>query len=435
MTPELIGVVGIVSLFVLLALRMYIGMGMALLGFCGLCYLVGIPAGTSILAIVPMAEGSSYTLSVIPLFVLMGQFAFLSGVSRDIYDTAYTWMGHFRGGLAMATILACCGFAAICGSSLATGATMAMVSIPEMNKYKYDPRLSTGCIAAGGTLGILIPPSIGFVIYGILTEQSIGKLFMAGFLPGLMLGSLFILAIYVQCRINPDMGPCGPSTTWGAKIRSLKGTWGMLVLFIIVMGGIYLGVFTPTEAAGVGAFGAMLFALWRRKLTLATLTQCLLDTGKTTAMIFLIIIGANIFSAFLGLTKLPMQLADFVAGLAMPSILILAVVILIYVALGCVMDCYAIMILTIPILFPVIQALKFDPIWFGVLMVIVLEVGLITPPVGLNVFVIKGAAPDVPLTTIFRGIWPFLLAAVSAIVIITIFPQIATFLPNAMLGN
>ena len=208
----------------------------------------------------------------------------------------------------MATILACCGFAAVCGSSLATGATMAMVSIPEMNKHKYDPRLSAGCVAAGGTLGILIPPSIGFVLYGILTEQSIGKLFMAGIVPGILLGSLFIGAIYLQCRINKDMGPCGPSTTWREKVRSLRGTWGMLFLFLIVMGGIYLGIFTPTEAAGVGAFGAMLFALWRRRLTLATLIQCLMDTGKTTAMIFLIIIGANIFSAFLGLTKLPMEL-------------------------------------------------------------------------------------------------------------------------------
>ncbi len=435
MSSELIGVLGIVSLFVLLALRMYIGMGMALLGFVGVGYLCGISSGTYILGIVPMAEGSSYTLTVIPLFVLMGQFAFLSGVSRDLYDTAYAWMGHFRGGLAMATILACGGFAAICGSSLATGATMAMVAIPEMDKYKYDPRLSTGCIAAGGTLGILIPPSIGFVIYGILTEQSIGKLFMAGFMPGFMLGGLFLLAIYLQCRLNPAMGPSGTPTSWKTKITSLKGTWGMLILFLIVMGGIYLGIFTPTEAAGIGAFGAMLFALCRGKLNLPTLIQALLDTGKTTAMIFLIIIGANIFSAFLGLTQLPTHLANFVAGLALPKVLVLAIIIVIYVALGCVMDCYAIMILTVPILFPVIEALRIDPIWFGVLMVIVLEVGLITPPVGLNVFVIKGAAPDVPLTTIFQGIWPFLLAAVLAIVLLTAFPQIATFLPEKMLGT
>ncbi|MBN2123443.1 MAG: TRAP transporter large permease subunit, partial [Deltaproteobacteria bacterium] len=236
----------------------------------------------------------------------------------------------------------------------------------------------------------------------------------------------------IQCRLNPEMGPCGPSTTWGMRIRSLGGTWGMLLLFFIVMGGIYFGVFTPTEAAGVGAFGAFLFALFKGKLNLSTFIQSLMETGKTTAMIFLIIIGANIFSSFLGLTKLPMELADFMANLPLPRTLILAAVVLVYVALGCVMDCYAIMILTVPILFPVIEALQFDPIWFGVLMVIVLEVGLITPPVGLNVFVLKGAAPDVPLTTIFRGIWPFLIAALLAIVIITAFPGIALFIPTHM---
>ena len=432
MSPEMIGILGIALMFALLALRMYIGMAMALIGFLGLCFIVGVPAGISILGITPLAEGSSYTLSVIPLFVLMGQFAFISGISSDIYKTVYAWMGHFRGGLAMATILACSGFAAVCGSSLATGATMGMVAIPEMNKYNYDPRLSAGCIAAGGTLGILIPPSIGFVIYGILTEQSIGKLFMAGFLPGVLLAGLFILAVYIQCRLNPEMGPRGPATTWKTKITSLSGTWGMLLLFFVVMGGIYLGVFTPTEAAGVGAFGAFLFALLKKKLNMRALLQTPKETGNTTAMIFLIIIGANIFSSFLGLTRLPMELADFTAELPLPKTLILAFIVLIYVALGCVMDCYAIMILTVPILFPVIEALQFDPIWFGVVMVIVLEVGLITPPVGLNVFVIKGAAPDVPLTTIFRGIWPFLIAALVAIVILTIFPDIATFLPYHM---
>jgi len=435
MSSEVVGILGIGLLFLLLALRMYIGIAMALVGFLGLCFLVGVPAGINILGITPLAEGSSYTLSVIPLFVLMGQFAFLSGISADIYRSVYAWMGHFRGGLAMATIVACSGFAAVCGSSLATGATMGMVAIPEMKKYQYDSRLATGCVAAGGTLGILIPPSIGFVLYGILTEQSIGKLFMAGFLPGFMLAALFILVIYVQCRITPAMGPCGPKTSWKLRIKSLGDTWGMLLLFFIVMGGIYLGVFTPTEAAGVGAFGAFVFVLLKGKLKFSALLQSLMDTGKTTAMIFLIIIGANIFSSFLGLTKLPMQLADFTANLALPRTLILAAIIFVYVALGCVMDCYAIMILTVPILFPVIEALKYDPIWFGVLMVIVLEVGLITPPVGLNVFVLKGAASDVPLTTIFRGIWPFLIAAFLAIVLITAFPQIATFLPDQMWGK
>jgi len=432
MSPEVIGILGIVVMFALLALRMYIGIAMALTGFLGLSCIVGFDAGLHILGITPLTEGSSYTLSVIPLFVLMGQFAFISGISSDIYKTVYAWMGHFRGGLAMATIMACAGFAAVCGSSLATGATMGMVAIPEMNKYNYDPKLSTGCVAAGGTLGILIPPSIGFIIYGILTEESIGKLFIAGFLPGALLAFLFMLAIYIQCRLKPEIGPPSDKTTLKEKIRSLGGTWGMLLLFLIVMGGIYFGIFTPTEAAGVGAFGAFLFALIKRKMNMETFIQSLLQTGRTTAMIFLIIIGANIFSTFLGLARLPMELADFIGTLALPKLVILAGIILVFVLLGCVMDCYAIMILTVPIIFPVIEALQFDPIWFGVLMVIVLEVGLITPPVGLNVFVLKAAAPNVPLSTIFRGIWPFLIAAVVAICLIIIFPDIATYLPNHM---
>mgnify|MGYP001812349071 CR=1 FL=1 len=432
MSSEIIGLIGIVGLASLLALRMYIGIAMALVGFIGLSFLVGLDAGIHILGITPLAEGSSYTLSVIPLFVLMGQFAYISGISADIYRTVYCWMGQYRGGLAMATVMACAGFAAVCGSSLATGATMGMVAIPEMDKYKYDPRLTTGCVAAGGQLGILIPPSIGFIIYGILTEESIGKLFMAGLLPGILLAALFMAAIYIQCRLRPAMGPSGECTLWSTKIRSLGGTWGMLLLFCVVMGGIYFGVFTPTEAAGVGAFGAFLFALFKGKLTWQSFVQCLMETGKTTAMIFLIIIGANIFSTFLGLARIPMGLADFISDLALPRMVILACIILIYIVLGCIMDCYAIMILTIPIIFPVIQAMQFDPIWFGVLMVIVLEVGLITPPVGLNVFVLKAAAPDVPMTVIFQGIWPFLIAALIAIVILTIYPPIALYIPSLM---
>ena len=432
MSPELIGILGIVLMFVFLALGMYIGMATALVGFLGLCVIVGWDSGLSILGITPLAEGSSYTLSVIPLFVLMGQFAFISGISTDIYKTVYAWMGRFRGGLAMATICACAGFAAVCGSSLATGATMGMVAIPEMDKYKYNQRLSTGCVAAGGTLGILIPPSIGFVIYGILTHESIGRLFMAGIIPGILLAALFILTIYIQCRINPEMGPRGESTPWRVKIKSLSGTWGILSLIFLVMGGLYFGVVTPTEAAGVGAFGSFVIALFKRKLNLEGLMQCLLETGKTTAMIFLIIIGANMFSSFLGLAKIPMGLAEFIAGLDLPKTVILIAILLIYILMGCVMDCYAIMILTVPIIFPVIEALQFDPIWFGVLMVIVLEVGLITPPVGLNVFVLKAAARNVPLTVIFRGILPFLAAAFLVIVILMIFPEVATFLPSRM---
>jgi len=432
MNPETIGIIGIILLFFFMAFRMYIGVAMAVIGFAGVSLIVNLNAGLNILGMVPWAEGSSYTLSIIPLFILMGQFAFISGLSQDIYKAVYTWIGHFRGGLAMATIMACSGFAAVCGSSLATGATMGKVAIPEMNKYNYDPRLSTGSVAAGGTLGILIPPSIGFVIYGILTEQSIGKLFMAGILPGVLLATLFMLAIYVQCKINPEMGPQGEKTTWKEKLSSLSKTWPMLVLFFVVMGGIYFGIFTPTEAAGMGAFGAFIIAVLKRKLTFAGFVESLMATGNMTAMIFLIIIGANIFSSFLALTGIPMIAADAVVTLALPKIIILLIMILIFVLLGCVMDCFAIMILMVPILYPILQSLEFNLIWFGVIMVIVLEVGLITPPVGLNVFVIKGAAPDVELTTIFKGILPFMVAAVICLIIIICIPQISLFLPSIM---
>jgi tripartite ATP-independent transporter DctM subunit len=432
MSPQLIGIIGILAMFVLLAMRMYIGIAMGLIGFLGLWALVGFSAGASILGITPLAEGSSYTLSIIPLFVLMGQFAFISGISSDIYRTVYTWFGHFRGGLAMATVMACSGFAAVCGSSLATGATMGKVAIPEMDKYNYDPRLSTGCIAAGGTLGILIPPSIGFVLYSLVTEQSVGKLFMAGIIPGILLTGLFLAVIWLRCWANPAFGPRGPKTTWMEKIKSLGGTWGMLLLFALVMGGIYFGWFTPTEAAGIGAFGAFLFALLKGKVTIKTIFDALLETGRTTAMIFLIIIGAMIFSSFLGLARIPMALADLIASFEVNRYVILVAIVMVFVILGCVMDCYAIMLLTVPIIYPVVLSLQFDPIWFGVLMVIVLEIGLITPPVGLNVFVLKAAAPNVPMGTIFRGIWPFMMAGLAAIIIITLFPDLATFIPNRM---
>ena len=432
MSSELIGLIGILSLFALLAMRMYIGMAMMVVGLIGTMFITGVEPAVDLLGLLPMNESKSYSLSVIPLFILMGQFAFVSGISTDIYKTVYHWMGHLRGGLSMATVLACAFFAAVSGSSLATGATMGMVAIPEMLKYKYDPRLATGCVAAGGTLGILIPPSIGFVIYGILTEQSIGKLLMAGLLPGVLLSGLFILAILLLCFIKPEMGPHGPVASWSVKIKSLSGTWGMLLLFAIVIGGIYTGIFTPTEAAGIGAFGALCIALIKRKLTLSAFTLCLSETGKMTAFIFLIIIGASVFSYFLALTGLPTTLSEFMTGLPLPRGLILFAIIIAYLLLGCVMEVYSIMILTLPIIFPIIQALEFDPIWFGVLMVIVLEIGLITPPIGLNVFILKGAAPGIEVETIFKGIWPFLLAAVVAMVLIAIFPQIALFIPSHM---
>jgi len=432
MDHSMIGILGIIALFLLLAMRMYIGMAMLLIGFLGYCLIMGITPGLGLLSLVPYSTGSSYMLSVIPLFVLMGQFAYLSGISGDIYKAVYSWIGSLPGGLAMATVVGCAGFAAVSGSSLATGATMGTVAIPEMTKYGYDPKLSTGCVAAGGTLGILIPPSIGFVIYGILTEQSIGKLFMAGILPGIMLALLFITTIAVQCKIKPAMGPPGEQVSFKNRILSLGGIWGMLTLFILVMGGIYIGVFTPTEAAGVGAFGAFLIALLKRRLSYKNLMQALLDSGKTTAMLFLIIIGAELFSKFLGATMLPMLLADYVGDLPLNKNVILIFIIFTYLLLGCVMDCIAIMILTTPIIFPVIIALGFDPIWYGVIMVVVLEIGLITPPVGLNVFVIRGVSGEIELGTIFMGILPFLGACVVAIVLLVLFPGIALYIPNLM---
>jgi C4-dicarboxylate transporter, DctM subunit len=432
MSSELIGLVGIGALFFLLAMRVYIGMAMMIVGFIGTAFIIGWKPSFDLVGLLPMDESTSYNLSVIPLFILMGQFAFISGISTDIYKTVYNWMGHFRGGLAMATVLACAFFAAVSGSSLATGATMGMVAIPEMLKYEYDPSLATGCVAAGGTLGILIPPSIGFVIYGILTEQSIGKLLMAGLLPGILLSALFILVILIMCIFKPELGPRGPMAAWSVRIKSLSGTWGMLLLFLIVIGGIYTGIFTPTEAAGIGAFGALLITLLKKKLTWPGFVQCLSESGKMTAFIFLIIIGASVFSYFLALTGLPTTLSAFMTSLPLPRWLIFFAIILVYMILGCVMEVYSIMILTLPIIFPIVEALQFDPIWFGVIMVIVLEIGLITPPIGLNVFVLKGAAPGIDVETIFKGIWPFFAAAVVAMIIISIFPQIALFIPSRM---
>ncbi len=432
MSGEMIGVIGIIALFILLAMRLYIGITMMVVGFVGIIFLLGLTPALDLLGLIPLGETKSYNMSVIPLFILMGQFVFISGISTDIYKTFYNWLGHQRGGLAIATVIACAFFSAVSGSSLATAATMGMVAIPEMLRYKYDPSLATGSVAAGGTLGILIPPSIGFVIYGILTEQSIGRLLMAGLLPGILLTLLFILVITVICLIKPSMGPRGPKTKMSVKIKSLSGTWGMLLLFLIVIGGIYTGIFTPTEAAGIGAFCSLLIVFFKKKLTWKGLVQGLSETGKMTAFIFLIIIGASVFSYFLALTGLPSSLSAFISGLLLPRAVILIAIVFVYILLGCVMEVFSVMILTLPIIFPIVQALNFDPIWFGVVVVIVLEIGFITPPIGLNVFVLKGAAPGISVETMFKGIWPFLIMAIVALILISIFPQIALFIPSRM---
>jgi tripartite ATP-independent transporter DctM subunit len=413
---------------------MPIGFAMAMVGFGGVSYLIGVKPALSALGLIPYSTAAHYTLSVVPLFLLMGQFAFFSGLSRDAYYAAHRWLGHLPGGLAMSTIGGCAAFAAVSGSSLATAATMGVTALPEMRRYNYDPRLATGSIAAGGTLGILIPPSVAMVIYAVLTEESVGKLLIAGIFPGLLLAFLFMLTIYVMARRNPALGPRAPRASLRERFVALKGAWGITVLFLAVMGGIYGGLFTPTEAAAIGALGSFFFVLGRRENARRNIFESLRESGRVTAMIFAIIIGAMIFNQFLAVTRLPFELADWVGGLPLPRHGILVVILLIYVFLGMVMDTLAMILLTVPIVFPLVETLGFDLIWFGVIVVIMMEQALITPPIGMNVFVLAGVAKDVPMYTVFRGIVPFLIAMLVGLAIIIAFPQIATFLPNAMRG-
>jgi C4-dicarboxylate transporter DctM subunit len=431
MDPIVIGIIGIGILLILIFSRTQIGVAMGLVGFAGFAYLNGGAPALGILKIVPYATFSQYDLSVIPLFILMGALAFAAGLSEDLYRAVYTWLGHFRGGLAMATVGACACFAAISGSSLATAATLGAVALPEMKKYNYDPALATGSVAAGGSIGILIPPSVILIIYGIITQQSIGKLFLAGFIPGILEAVFYMITIAILTRINPRLGPRGPQTHFRDKMAAFLKTWEVIVLFLLVIGGIYLGIFTPSEAAGVGAFGAFIFGLLRKKLTWRGFKDSLINTGGTTGMLFLIILGAMILGYFLSVARLPSELANFVSGLAVNRYIILLLVLVVFLLLGCVMDSMAIVLLTVPIFFPLIVHLGFDPIWFGILVVRLTEMGLITPPVGLNVYIIKGVS-DVPMETIFRGTIPFLIADACEVALLIAIPQLSLFLPSLM---
>jgi len=432
MEPLTVGYIGIGILILLIFSGIPIGVAMGAVGVAGMAYIAGGGAGLGLLQRVPYDTTANFALSVVPLFILMGAFCFYAGISQDLYRTVYRWLGHQRGGLAMATVGACAGFAAVSGSSLATAATMGTVALPEMRKYKYDDRLATGAIAAGGTIGILIPPSIILIIYGLITEQSIGELFLAGFIPGILEAVFYMVTIYFLTLRNPLLGPRGPQTTFIEKVTALKDTWIVLALFVLVIGGIYLGVFSPSEAGGVGAFGAFLFALGRRRLGWKSFFSSLVETGKTTAMIFIILIGASLLGYFLAVTRLPFELADFVATLPVNRYIILALILVVYIFLGCVMDSMAMILLTVPIFFPVILALGFDPIWFGIIVVRVTEMGQITPPVGINVYVIKGVAKDVPMTTIFRGIIPFFIADIFHVALLIAVPQLSLLLPGLM---
>lgn len=432
MSPLEIGILGGIALFFFIALGLPIGVAMGAVAVVGLAFITNVEAAFSRLGQTTFTMTANYITVVIPLFVFMGELAYVSGLTREAYSATYKWLGRLPGGLAMATIGGCAGFAAVCGSSEATALTMGSFALPEMRQHKYDPRLAIGSIAAGGTLGILIPPSLGFVVYGLLTEQSIGKLFLAGFLPGILLAFLFMITIYVLAKRNPLMGPAGHKTSWREKLTSIKDIWGVLILFLVVMGGIYGGILTPTEAAAAGAFSAFLIALLRRRVTIQNLTTAFMNTLTVTGFVFVIIIGAVLFGYFMAASGVSIALADFVSNLPVSPLGILISILLLYLILGSVMDAFAMVLITMPILYPVILSLGFDPIWFGVLVVIMMEMGMITPPIGMNVFVIKGIARDVPMYTIFQGAWPFVLAMGICVAIIVAFPQIALFLPNAM---
>ena len=403
MTPTEAGLYGFIVLVALMFLKIPVGFVMALVGLLGFAFLVSWEAALNLMAQDFSAVFGSYNLTVIPLFVLMGQMAHHSGMSGRLFHAAYRFLGTLPGGLAVATIGACAGFSAICGSTSATAATMAAVALPEMKKYNYDPALATGVVAAGGSLGILIPPSTIFIVYGIMTEQSVGKLFLAGVMPGILMTLLFIATVFIWTWNRPDLAMPGQRFTLREKIASLAGVVETLVLFVAVMGGLFIGFFTPTEAASIGAFGTLLIAVVGRHLSWKGFAQSLVETTRVTCMILVIVAGATVFGHFLAVTRIPFDVGDWVMGLQMPPWAIMGMIILIYLALGCLMDSLAMIMLTIPIFFPVITALGFDPIWFGVIIVLVTGMGVITPPVGINVYVVAGVARDVPLHVIFRG--------------------------------
>ncbi|RLB13420.1 MAG: C4-dicarboxylate ABC transporter permease, partial [Deltaproteobacteria bacterium] len=395
MDPVIVGLIGIFLVFLLLFLGMPIAFALMLVGFAGVTYLSNLEAALPIVARTVYEVSAFYPYTVIPLFIVMGGFAGSSGMTEDLYATFDKWLRKLPGGLGIATIGACAGFAAVSGSSVATAATMGTVALPEMRRFNYDPRLATGCVAAGGTLGFLIPPSIGFIIYGMLTEQSIGKLLVAGTIPGLVLAAAYIAIVVIMVKVNPSLAPASPEpVSWKERFSSLLGVWEPFALFLLVMGGIYLGLFTPTEAGAIGATVLFLVAVIKRRLTWQNLVGALLEAVRISVMVLFLVAGANVFSYFLALSTIPIQVATWAANLQVSPYLIHAIIIVIYLFLGCFLDAISMMVLTMPVIFPVILALGFDPIWFGVIAVLMMEAGLITPPMGLNIFTVAGVAKD-----------------------------------------
>ncbi len=432
MSETLIGVVGIVALFACLIARLPVGMALLVVGFGGIWAISGQRAAIATMSSETYSSITAYGLSIIPLFVLMGNIAGAAGYSQRLYAAANAWIGTLRGGLASATVVGCAAFAAVSGSSVATAVTIGRVALPQMKHFGYASGLSTGAVAAGGTLGILIPPSTGFVLYAVLTEESIGKLFIAGILPGILLSLLFIATIFIVTTLHPESGPAGPGTSMREKLIASWRALPLILVIFVSIGGIYLGVFTPVEAAGVGAALVLVLALASRLLNLSQLPQILLDTVTMTAMLYLIIIGAHVFGPFLALTHIPETLALSLQDLGLGRYGTLFLILLGYIILGMFFDGLAMLVVTLPVVYPIITGLGFDPIWFGVIAVIVIEMGLITPPVGINVFVVKGVADGVPMATIFRGVLPFWCAMAVCLLLLVLFPQIALFLPGQM---
>lgn len=424
--------VGFVITFLLLFLGAPIAFGMAIVGFVGFAYVMGWMPALAMVGQITYETTISDDLSVLPLFILMGGLINRAGLGQELYDCAYSFLGHRRGGLAMATVAACGGFGAVCGSSMATAATMAKVAMPAMRRYGYADSLAAGSIASGGTLGILIPPSIIMVVYGIMTSTDIGKLFIAGIIPGIIGILFYCLAVAVVTAINPTLGPRGERSMWTYRLQTLGKIWGVLLLFFVVMGGLYVGAFTPTEAAGIGSGGAFLFALFRGRLTLLNLYATLVETARTSAMMFVLLIGALIFSNFINVAGLPTQLAAWVMALGTTPITVLLCIIAVYLVLGCLLESMSMVLLTIPVFFPIIMSLGYDPVWFGIIVVVVVEISLITPPIGLNVFVLKATLPDVPMATIFRGVGMFILADILRLALFILVPSIILILPSLM---
>ncbi len=432
MSTDAVAIIGFVSLFVMMLLRVPVGMAMGLVGVTGFGYLVGWGPAMKLIGQTSMRTVTDYTFGVIPMFLLMGAFVSNAGISRELFRAVNTFVGHLKGGLGIATIGACGGFAAISGSSVATAATFSTVAYPEMRRYGYPQSFATGVIAAGGTLGAMLPPSTVLAVYGIITQQDIGKLFMAGVLPGLLAITMYMITIAIIGRVKPGFLPAGPRSTWKERAGAIRDVWSPVLLFIFVIGGLYGGLFTPTEAGGMGAAGAFIIGVLRRRLSGQGIKAALLQATRTAAAVFTVLIGALLFGYFLTITQTPQKVTEFMTGLGIGPYGVLLLIMVMYLILGCLMDAMAMIILTVPIIFPVVTALGFDPIWFGVIIVMTVELGLIHPPVGMNVFVIKSVVPDVDFTTIFKGVIPFIVTDLIRLGILIAFPMIALWLPDRM---